>query len=127
MKTRGPWIAAAALSISVCGAAHADDWASLGLDGARSRLSAERSGALFGPARWEHRLPPVRDAVYRTLLASPAAADGVLVYGTYDAFVRGLRAEDGQPLWELRAKDAVYASPAVWRGWAFVAGLDRQL
>jgi outer membrane protein assembly factor BamB len=124
--TSGRWLGA--LMVLVAGGrAHADDWNSLGLDGPRSRLSAERSGALFGPAKWEHALPPVKDAVYRTLLASPAAADGVLVYGTYDNFVRGLRADDGQPLWELRTRDAVYASPAVWRGWAFVAGLDRQL
>jgi outer membrane protein assembly factor BamB len=115
------------LTLLAARAARADDWSSLGLDGPRSRLSAERSGASFGPAKWEHALPPVKDAVYRTLLASPAAADGVLVYGTYDNFVRGLRAEDGQPLWELRTKDAVYASPAIWRGWAYVAGLDRLL
>jgi hypothetical protein len=114
---RGRWLVALVLGASMMGrAARADDWSSLGLDGMRSRFSGERSGAVFGPAKWEHSLPPVRDAVYHTLLASPAAADGVLVYGTYDNFIRGLRADDGQPLWELRTRDAVHASPALWRG-----------
>jgi len=109
------------------GTVRADDWASLGLDGPRSRLSAERSGPLFGPAGWEHILPAMKDTGYRAVIASPAVADGYLVFGTLYNEVVALREQDGAPLWHLTVGDAVHASPAVWRGWAFVVTTDREV
>src|SRR4051794_1722399 len=99
--------------LCAAGTAHADDWASLGLDAPRSRLSAERSGTVFGPSRWEHSLPPQKDLGYLALMASPAVADGYLVFGTSYDVVTGLREVDGQRVWEFAVKDAVQASPAI--------------
>jgi outer membrane protein assembly factor BamB len=117
------------LALGLLGAtsARADDWTSLGLDGSRSRLSAERSGSLFGPARWEYTVPPMKDVGYRALIASPAAADGFLILGTLYNKVLALREQDGQRMWELTLGDAVHASPAVWRGWAYLVSTDRQV
>jgi outer membrane protein assembly factor BamB len=119
--------AAALMALVVPRAVQAEDWTSLGLDATRSRLSGERSGPSFGAARWEHTLPPVSDAVYRALLASPAVADGYLVYGTTRNVVRGLVEADGRVLWERTMGDAVQASPALWRGRAFVVETGRHL
>jgi outer membrane protein assembly factor BamB len=119
------WISLAAL-LGV-GTARADDWASLGLDGPRSRLSAERSGALFGSTHWEYTLPPMKDVGYRALIASPAAADGFLILGTLYNEVIALGEADGRLAWKRTVGDAVHASPTVWRGWAYVVSTDRQV
>jgi MYXO-CTERM domain-containing protein len=120
-------ILALGLGCVLAGAARADDWASLGLDGTRARLSAERSGGTFGPARWEHSLPPIKDLVYRALMASPAVADGYLVYGTTGYLVQALREQDGAEVWQFATKNSVFSSPALWRGRAYVVDTGRQL
>jgi outer membrane protein assembly factor BamB len=127
MATMRTPIGCSLLLLLAAGPARADDWASLGLDGPRSRLSAERSGALFGPGRWEYTLPAMKDTGYRALIASPAASDGYLVVGTLYNELMALREQDGAPVWKLAVGDAVHASPAVWRGWAYVVSTDRRV
>ena len=114
-------------TVLLAGEARADDWTSLGLDGPRSRLTGERSGPMFGPEHWEQAIPPVKDAMFRVLMSSPAVADGYLVHGTVQNTVRGLREADGALLWQFRTRDAILSSPAVWRGWVYVADTARQL
>ena len=120
VKTTGALLAV----LVAAGSARADDWSSLGLDGLRSRQSAERSGALFGPARWDFTLPPMKDTGYRALVPSPAAADGYLVFGTLYNHVAALGEQDGRLAWEVPLGDAVHGSPAVSRGWVYVVTTD---
>jgi outer membrane protein assembly factor BamB len=108
--------------------ARAIDWPGLGFDAARARLTPEVLGSTFGSAAaWAHRLPAVQDAVYHSLLASPAAADGFVVFGTYDDRLRALRETDGALLWEVPTSDAVLASPTLYRGRAYAATVDGAL
>lgn len=102
----------------------AADWPDMGLGSSRARLSAEVLGPSFGRTpSWASRLPPVRDVGYRALLASPAAADGFIVFGTVDNRLRALRESDGVLLWEVPTVDAVFSSPALYRGRAYAASL----
>ena len=107
--------------------AAATDWSSLGLDGAGTRATSEVLGVRFTPA-WTAALPANQaDAVYRTVLASPAVADGYIAVATYGNKVRVLRERDGATLWEAKVGDAVIASPLLQRGWLYVPCLDRNL
>jgi outer membrane protein assembly factor BamB len=60
-------------------------------------------------------------------MATPAIADGYLIYGTTRSVVRALREEGGEALWQFGTKDGVFSSLAIWRGWAFVADTGRRL
>jgi outer membrane protein assembly factor BamB len=107
---------AAALAIACApAAAWADDWGTPGLDAAHSRLSAERSGASFGAARWSTSFKGAG-----RVLASPAVADGFVVSVDLDGLVNTLRAEDGSPVWQVALGIDVHGSPAVTRGRVFV-------
>src|SRR5690349_9635152 len=119
---RGRLAAAAATLCAGTNAARADDWGTPGLDAAHSRLSAERSGAAFGAARWS--------TAFKTggkVLASPVAADGFLVTVDLAGVVSGLRADDGTPIWQAITGAAVHGTPAVARGRVFVPTFGNQV
>lgn len=107
--------------------AHADDWTSLGLDGARHRVSAERSGAAFGSKAWRYSLPPAQDSSDRALVSSPAVADGYVVLGTTTGYVLALRAVDGKLLWRFKAGDGMHSSPAIVNGKVIIPSFDRNI
>lgn len=109
----------------------AEDWTSFGAAPGLGRLSPERSGAGF-TAGWRHTLvAPGREVtispVYRKLLASPAIADGYVVFGSYGDLVRVIRAADGKPRWDAVVPGPIHASAATWRGWLFVPSTDLNL
>jgi hypothetical protein len=106
--------------------ARATDWPTLGLDGVRTRLSAERSGPRFA-AGWVHTLPVEREAFERKVLASPASADGVVVIATAFDQVRALRETDGKLLWSAVVRGSSTATPAVVNGRVFAASEDGTL
>ena len=97
-------LAAALLALAAGpGLAHAEDWATFGLVGERTRLSPERSGSVFDGGGWEHRSAPGVLPAYRALLASPAIGDGYLVYGTQRNRLRALRETDWRDGRDLEA------------------------
>ena len=102
--------------------AHADDWGTPGLDMAHSRLSAERSGALFGGMRWATSLKGGG-----AVLASPVVADGFLVTVDIDGVMTALRADDGSPAWQVATGSAVHGTPAVAQGRIFVPTFGNQV
>lgn len=108
-------------------AAHADDWPSLGLDGARTRLSAERSGGTFAGRPWMNTLPEGQDAHFTSVIASPAAAEGVVVYAAAGGRLRAVRETDGVTLWQRSTGSGYLASPAIWRGLVFAVDVDGNL
>jgi MYXO-CTERM domain-containing protein len=120
-RTRGLLLAGALTATS---AAHADDWTSFGAAGGRS--IGERSGAGFEPS-WRHETPEERQTLYRSMLASPAVADGVIVVGNYADRLHGVDAVSGRSLWSATIPGPHHASPATWRGWAFVPSVDMTL
>ena len=103
----------AAAVMGAAGAARADDWPSSGLDGGRTRLSAERSGTRFADGRWT---VPAQGRV----LASPVVADGYVVTADLDGSVRAVRAEDGQLAWQVPLGSSVQGTPAIKAGRVFV-------
>ncbi len=102
--------------------ARADDWPTPGLDAAHTRASAERSGAAFGGGTW--RFSPTGDA---GALASPVVADGIVVSARLDGTVTGLRAADGQALWQVSIGSSVQGTPAIAGGRVFVSTLGNNL
>jgi outer membrane protein assembly factor BamB len=111
---------ALASSLGIAPAAHANDWSSLGLDGARGRASDEKSGAPFSPA-WN--ASPSSAA----FVASPAVVDGLLVLAGVKGDLSALRATDGAEVWTVKAAGNVGASPAIDRGRIFVPTLSGKL
>lgn len=101
------------------GPARADDWASPGLDGARSRLSVERSGAKFTDGHWS--FSPATGA---RALASPVVAEGFVVSADLDGTIGVLRADSGQLVWHGQAGAAVQGTPAIAQGRVFIPTLD---
>jgi outer membrane protein assembly factor BamB len=101
-------------------AARADDWPSPGLDAARTRLTPERSGAIFGDARWS-----VSGGAH--VLASPVVADGYVVTVDLAGSVRALRADDGQLVWQVPLGVSVQGTPAISRGRVFVPTVANQV
>jgi hypothetical protein len=102
--------------------ARADDWAGHGMDAARTRLSAEVSGATFADGHWNLALPR-----RVTIVSSAAVADDRVVFGAFDGVVRALRASDGTPSWEHKVGDGIYATPVIDRGRVFVPSSDKKL
>ena len=102
------------------GVAHAEDWATAGLDGAHARLTAERSGTTFARG-WT-----VATAGHE-VLASPVASDGVVVTVDTEGVVRAVRAEDGALAWRVALGAAVQGTPAVAKGRVFVPTVANRL
>ena len=98
--------------------ARAADWPTPGLDATRSRLSAERSGALFADGQW------TSSPAATQMLASPAVADGVAVTADLTGVLRAVRAEDGHLLWQAQAGSSTQGGPTVDHGRVFVPSLD---
>jgi outer membrane protein assembly factor BamB len=110
------------------GPVRGDDWSNLGLTDTRARMSSERSGVSFGQAQWLCQLTASDpERFYRGLPASPAIADGYVVFATQKSVVRALRETDGRLLWEVKVGSTVLASPAIWRGLVFVVDASQQL
>jgi len=112
----------AAGTLSAARIAVADDWASLGLDGARTRLAAERSGASFSDGGWSYA-PAGRARV----LSSPVVADGFAITADLDGNVSALRPDTGAMVWRTSAGSVVQGTPAVARGRVYVPTLGNKL
>jgi outer membrane protein assembly factor BamB len=119
-------VAASALAFAGS-SAHADDWLSHGLDGSRARISAEISGSHFDAGSWQHAWKTEPQLSYRAIVATPSAGDGYLAFATQRNLVRVIRETDGELVWETKTGGTVFASPAIWRGLAFVMGGGQQL
>ena len=113
---------AAAIGVSVPTLARADDWGTPGLDGSRSRLSAERSGSKFTDGHWT-----VPGGTTTRALASPVVAEGYAVSVAMDGTVKVLRADDGQQVWTAAAGAPVQGTPAVARGRLYVPTLGNKV
>jgi outer membrane protein assembly factor BamB len=103
-------------------AARADDWPTLGLDGARTRLAAERSGAAFADGRWSYA--PKGGA---RALSSPVVADGFAATADLAGNVSVLRADTGALVWRRSAGASVQATPAVAHGRLYVPTLGNTM
>ena len=119
-RSAGPACVLAALSLAA--PARADDWATLGLDASRARLSAERSGAAFTDGKWSY-LP----AGNAGALASPVVADGFVVSAGLDGSLTALSADTGQPVWQVALQAAVQATPAITNGRVFIPTLGSKI
>lgn len=97
----------------------AGDWPDFGLDAARTRSSPETVGATLSPG-WQNTLGG-------TIVSSPAVAQGKVVIGGHDGFVRGLREADGVVQWEFNAGEVVQGTAAVAAGRVYVASHDGTL
>ncbi len=115
-------IALAAGALFAPPAARADDWATLGLDGARTRLGAERSGASFVDAHWTYA--PRGGA---RVLSSPVVADGYAVSVDLDGNVSALHADSGALAWRVPAGSGAQATPAIAHGRVYVPTLGNKL
>jgi outer membrane protein assembly factor BamB len=113
---------AGALALVAPSAAHADDWGTPGLDAARSRLSAERSGAKFTDGHWTYTPGTTARAV-----ASPVVAEGYAVSVDADGTVNVLRADNGQQVWTASAGAPVQGTPAVSHGRLYVPTLGNKM
>ena len=111
-----------ALVLAAPEAARADDWAVPGLDAARSRLSAERSGAAFTDGRWSFTPSTTAGA-----LASPVVAEGYAVSVDLDGTVNVVRADDGHLVWSTAAGAVVAGTPAIAHGRLFVPTIGGKL
>lgn len=117
-----PFVLAGALAMLAPGVARADDWGTPGLDGARSRLSAERSGAKFGDGHWTYT-PGTRSRA----LASPVVAEGYAASVDLDGTVNVVDADSGQLVWTAAAGAPVQGTPAIARGRLYVPTLGNKV
>ncbi len=117
-------VAAALLAgaIALSPAARADDWATLGLDAARSRLTAERSGPKFADGRWTFN-----PATTARSLSSPVVAEGYAASVALDGTVSVVAADSGKLVWSAAAGAQVQGTPAIARGRLFVPTLGNNL
>jgi outer membrane protein assembly factor BamB len=118
----GVGVALVAAALSLATPARADDWATLGLDAPRARLSAERSGTTFTDGKWS--FVPSGDA---GALASPVVADGLVVSAELDGSLTALAADTGQLVWQVALRSAVQATPAIANGRVFVPTLGSKI
>jgi outer membrane protein assembly factor BamB len=93
--------------------ARADDWGMVGLDLARNRRSAERSGTTYTDRTWSMTVPS-------WTVASPVVADGFLVTVNLDGMVSAVRADTGELIWRVALQSQVYGTPTIARGRVFV-------
>ena len=119
---RGAWAGFVASALALAAPARADDWATLGLDATRARLSAERSGTTFTDGKWS--FAPSGDA---GALASPVVADGFVVSAALDGSLTALAADTGQLVWQVSLRSAVQATPAIANGRVFVPTLGSKI
>jgi outer membrane protein assembly factor BamB len=103
--------ALAAASFIAPVAAHADDWATPGLDAAHARLSAERSGAAFRDGHWAYSPAGAADS-----LSSPVVAEGVVISTRIDGLVSALSAETGELIWNRALGVEVQGTPVIAAG-----------
>ena len=96
-------------------AVRADDWATSGLDAARSRLSVERSGAKFADGRWTFAPGTTARA-----LSSPVVAEGYAASVALDGTVSVVAADTGKLIWSKTVGSEVQGTPAIARGRLFV-------
>ncbi|HXU63694.1 MAG TPA: PQQ-binding-like beta-propeller repeat protein [Polyangia bacterium] len=124
-RHRSPSRAWLPLALTIAGwtlPARADDWPTSGLDAAHTRASAERSGAAFSDGTWTFL--PKSDA---GALASPVAADGVIVTVRLDGAVTALAEDSGGVLWQQALGVAVHGTPAIASGRLFVPTLGNKM
>ena len=119
-RAAGPAFIAAALTLAA--PARADDWATLGLDATRARLSPERSGSTFTDGRWS-----LASSGSSGALASPVVADGFVVRAELDGTLTALAADTGQLVWQSPLRAAVQATPAIANGRVFVPTLGSKI
>ncbi|HEY6478088.1 MAG TPA: PQQ-binding-like beta-propeller repeat protein, partial [Polyangia bacterium] len=121
-----PRTAAAALLVGAIAlapsAVWADDWATSGLDAARSRLSAERSGAKFADGHWTFT-----PATTARALSSPAVAEGYAVSVALDGTISVVAADTGKLVWSKAVGSEVQGTPAIARGRLFVPTLGKNV
>jgi outer membrane protein assembly factor BamB len=103
--------------------ARADDWPTLGLDGVRTRLAAERSGTAFSDGHWSFTPPKGGERV----LSSPVVAEGFAVTVDLNGNLSVLRADTGAPVWQTAIGSSVQATPAVAHGRVYVPTLRNKL
>jgi outer membrane protein assembly factor BamB len=116
-RAPSPAVVAAVVAavLALAAPARADDWATLGLDPTRARLSAERSGSAFTDGRWS--FSPAGQA---GALASPVVADGFVVSAELDGSLTALAADTGQMVWQAALHSPVQATPAISNGRVFI-------
>jgi len=119
---RGTGGALIAAVLALTTPARADDWATLGLDATRARLSPERSGTKFTDGKWS--FSPSGDS---GALASPVVADGFDVSAELDGSLTALAADTGQLVWQSSLGAAVQATPAIANGRVFVPTLGSKI
>ena len=117
-----PAVLAGALAVALPAVVRADDWATPGLDGARSRSSAERSGAGFTDGHWS--FAPQTQA---RALASPVVAEGFAASADLDGTVSVVRADSGKLVWSASAGAPVQGTPAIAHGRLFVPTLGNKV
>jgi outer membrane protein assembly factor BamB len=117
-----PVVLAGTLAVVAPAVVRADDWATPGLDGPRSRSSAERSGAGFTDGHWS--FTPQTQA---RALASPVVADGFAVSADLDGTVSVVRADSGKLVWTASAGAPVQGTPAIAHGRLFVPTLGNKV
>ena len=122
LRLFAPAALAGAIAIVAPAAAHADDWATPGLDGARSRLSTERSGVGFTDGRWSFTPGTAARA-----LASPVVAEGFAASVDLDGTVNVVRADSGKLVWAASAGAPVQGTPAIAHGRLFVPTLGNKV
>jgi len=115
-------VIATVLLTASAGRAFADDWTMGGFDASLAHRTAERSTTSFSNQPWSWTAPHGAK-----LIASPVAADGVLVVPAMDGTVYGLAATSGRLLWQFSTGDEVQATPAVLDGRVFVSSLDGKI
>src|SRR5688572_24525992 len=88
--------------------ARGDDWTGLGRDGARTRVATE---LLSSPAQLGAPVATGSESV-----ASPVAADGILVTAGLDGVVRAYREDDRTLLWSATLGGPILATPMIDQG-----------
>jgi outer membrane protein assembly factor BamB len=110
MRRRG-WILGA-----LAAALAAGDWPDFGRTPGSTRESSEPIGASFGGG-WSWNLGG-------PIVATPVAADGVVVAATEGGTLTGLRESDGAVLWSVAPGGDIVGTPAVYNGRVYVPMRD---
>ena len=56
----------------------------------------------------------------KRIVGTPAAADGIVVFGSADRNIYGLNSKDGKLLWTVKAKDPVLGAVTIENGIAYI-------
>ncbi len=114
---RGAALATAVLALA--GVAQADDWPQFRRDSLRSASSAETGVVEPLSAAWTADTPTGASVV-----SSPVVADGYVLLGSIDGFLRAYDESSGLLLWSYRASEPIAATPLVDAGRVYV--VDRR-